>query len=71
MFGKKMHAPMDVGVVPLVVLTNRINDHLRLLGRGCIVQVNQHPAAHSVPEDRKVTADLLHIELRTGVAYAR
>src|SRR5260370_26840207 len=66
-----MHATMDVGVVPLVVATNRINDHLRLLGRGCIVQVNQRPAANPQPEDRKITADLLHIELRTGVPHVR
>src|ERR1700694_777230 len=71
MFRKEMHATVDVGVVPLVVETDRINDHLRLLGRGCIVQVNQRPAANSLPEDGKVTADLLHIELRTGVAQAR
>ena len=71
MFGKEMHATVDVGVVPLVVPTDRINDHLRLLGRGCIVQVNQRPAANPLAEDRKVTAGLLHIELRTGVAHLR
>ena len=63
-----MHAAMDVGVVSLVVANDRINDHLRLLGRGCIVQVNQRPAAHSLPEDRKVSADLIHVKLYTGVA---
>src|SRR5258708_29287792 len=71
MFRKEMHATMDVGVVPLVVLTDRINDHLRLLGRCCIVQVNQPPAVNPLPEDGKVTADLLHIELHTGVAHVR
>src|SRR5260370_3801659 len=71
MFRKKMAASMDVGVVPVVVLKDRINDHVRLLGRCCIVQVNQCPAAHSLPEDRKVTADLLHIELRNGVPHVR
>jgi hypothetical protein len=63
-----MHATMDVGVVPLVVPTDRINDHLRLLGCGCIVQVNQRPAVNSLPEYGKVTADLIHVKLPTGLA---
>src|SRR5258708_7341020 len=69
MFRKEMHATMDVGVVPLVVPTNRINDHLRLLGRGCIVQVNQRPTVSPLPEDGEITADLLYVELRTGGAH--
>ena len=71
MFGKEMHATMNVGVVTPVVATDRIDDHLRLLGRGCIVQVNQRPAVNPLPEDRKVTAELLHIEIATGVVHIR
>src|SRR6266481_7685861 len=71
MFGKKMHATMDVGVVALVVLTDRINDHLGLLGRGCIVQVNQRPAANRLPEDWKVTPNLVYVKRHTGVGYLR
>src|ERR1019366_2498744 len=69
MFGKKMHATMDVGVVPLVVETDRINDPLWLLGGGCIVQVDQRSAANPLPENRKVSADLIHVKLHTGVAH--
>jgi hypothetical protein len=71
MLGKEMHATMDVGIVPLVVSTDRINDHLRLLGRGCIVQVNQRPAANPLPEYGEVIADLVHVKLHTGVAELR
>src|SRR5882672_7122370 len=53
MFGKEMHATMDVGVISLVVTADGINDQLRLLGGGCTVQVNQRFAANSLPEDRK------------------
>src|SRR5260370_23047682 len=66
-----MHATMDVRVVPFVVPTDRINGHLRLLGRCCIVEVNQRPAANPLPEDRKVAADLIHVKLDTSVAYLR
>jgi hypothetical protein len=71
MFGKEMHATMDVGVVPLVVPTDRINDHLRLLGRGCIVQVNQRPTANPLPEYGKVTADLIYVKRQTGGGHPR
>src|SRR5712692_3042812 len=71
MFRKEMHATVDVGVVPLVVETDRINDHLRLLGRGCIVQVNQRPAVNPLPEDRKVPANFLQIEPSAALAHVR
>src|SRR5439155_16789702 len=71
MFGKEMHATMDVGIVPLVVTADGINDHLRLLGRGCIVQIDQRPAANPMSQDRKTPADFLHIEPGAGVAHVR
>src|SRR5438445_13566330 len=71
MFGKEMHATMDVGIVPLVVTADGINDHLRLLGRGCIVQVDQRPAANPTSQDRKIPANFLHIEPGAGVAHVR
>src|SRR5437879_12795193 len=71
MFGKEMHATMDVGVVPLVVTADGINDYLRLLGRGCTVEVNQRFAANRLPEDGKVTADLIRVKRHTGGGYPR
>src|SRR5712671_4729843 len=71
MFGKEMHATMDVGVVPLVVTADGINDHLWLLGRGCIVQVNQRPAVNPTSEDRKIPANFLHIEPSPALAHVR
>src|SRR3989454_7268112 len=71
MFGEEMHTTMDVGVVPLVVTADGINDHLRLLGRGCVVKIDQRPAANPMSQDRKIPADFLHIEPGAGVAHVR
>jgi hypothetical protein len=49
MFGKEMHATMDVGVALLVVPADGIDNHLRLLGCRGVVQVDQLPAPNPLP----------------------
>ena len=61
-FREEMYATMDVGVAPLVVTGDGINNHLWLLRCGRVIQVNQRSAADLLPENGKVMADLLHVE---------
>ena len=68
MLREVMHAAVNVRVAFFVVTGNRVNDNLRLLrGRG-VVQINEFLPAHPLGQNRKVAADLLHIEARM---YAR
>src|SRR3984893_3439457 len=61
-FGKVMHAPVNVGISPLVVTRERIDDDLRLLRRGSVVQIDERFATYGLLEDRKVTPGFLYIE---------
>jgi hypothetical protein len=55
---------------PNKLRTTCLADHLRLLGRGCIVQLNQRLSVNPLPKYGEVTVDLIHIhvKLNTGVA---
>src|SRR5688572_13074150 len=54
-----MNAAMDVGVVVLVVMNERIDDRARFLGSGRVVEINQRMAMHLLVQDRKVGSNFL------------
>src|SRR5690348_8207375 len=56
-----MHAAVHVGVVFAVVTDNGVQDLLRLLRGGGVIQVHQRLAVHSLRQDRKVAAHPLHV----------
>ena len=58
---QKMQAPVDIGIFLGIGTRHRIDHHLRLLGRGAIVQIDQRLAVHLSREDGEIGADALHI----------
>ncbi len=60
--GEGVDAAMDVGVVALVVIVQRVDDHARLLRRGGIVEIHQWFAVDFLSEQRKVVADFLQLD---------
>ena len=57
-----MHAAMDIGVVPALVVVHRVDHACRALRRGAVVQVSQRPAAHHARQDGKFAAHGLDVE---------
>ena len=56
-----MQAAMDVGVFLTVGVLDGIEHHLRLLGRGAIVEIDQRLAVDFPRQDREVAADRLDV----------
>ena len=54
-----MNAAVDVGVLRRLVAHETVDDRLRHLARGRVVEIHQRLAADFEPEDRKVGADAL------------
>ncbi|GAA3069184.1 hypothetical protein GCM10020000_62060 [Streptomyces olivoverticillatus] len=66
LLGEHVHAAVDIGVVPLVVRVEHVEDLARLLGSGRVVQVDELlPVVDHAVQDREVLAD------RVGVEEAR
>ena len=62
---------MDIGVPAGVEAGDRVNHLARLLGRGCVVEVDEGmPAAGSLPEDGKLAPDAGDIEQVGGAGLA-
>ena len=59
---QQVHAAMDVRVVVRVVVDERVDDRLRLLAGGGVVEINQRLAVNLFPENREIFPDPLHIE---------
>ena len=51
-----MDAAMDVGVVVLVIMHQRVNHRAGLLRRGGVVEINQRLAVDLLVQDRKIRA---------------
>jgi hypothetical protein len=54
---ERMNTPVNVGVILLVILTDGIDDNLRMLARCCIVQIDQRMSIHLLVQDREVGTD--------------
>jgi len=59
-----VHAAMDVGVAALHEAGHRVDDSLRLLRRGGVVEIDQRAAIDLTPKDRKIGADPGDVEGR-------
>ena len=55
--GEGVDAAMDVRVVALVIIVQRLDDDARLLRGGGVVEINQRLAVDLLPQDRKVVTD--------------
>src|SRR5207237_9840222 len=64
MFGKKMHAAMDVGIPLLVIAGDGLDDSSRLLRSGGVIEVHQFLAADLSREDGEIPPNLLDIRSR-------
>lgn len=53
---------MDIAVIAGVIIHDCIDHHLRLLGCGGIVQVNQGLSVYPSVQNREIRADFLNIE---------
>ena len=53
---------MNVGIIGQIVVVNRVNNDLRLLRRGRVVQVHQRLAINLLFQDREILPNLLYIE---------
>ena len=51
-----MDAAMDIGVVVLVVMHERVNDRARLLGGGGVVEIDQRLAVDFLVQNREIRA---------------
>ena len=62
-----MNAAMDVGVVVLVIIAQRLDDCARLLrGRG-VIEINQRMAMDLLIQDRKIGAQCSPIDLASAI----
>ena len=59
---QKMHAAMDIGVVFGVAAHHRVDDGLRLLCRGGVVEIDERLAVYFLTQDREVAPDFLDVE---------
>ena len=57
-----MHAAMNVGVVMAFVVIDRIDDRIRTLRGGAVVQVSERFAVHHAGQHRKFAAHGQHVE---------
>ena len=62
LFGERVQPAVDVGVVVLVVVHERLDHLARLLGRRGVVEVHQRLAMHLALQDREVAADRGNVE---------
>src|SRR4029077_8845391 len=58
---QRVHAPMDVRVAGLVVVTDRVDDGVGLLAGGPVVEIHQRPAVRERGENREVAPHPRHI----------
>src|SRR5690606_553472 len=67
--GKPMHAPVDVGIGLFVEPAFGIDDGLRLLRGGAVVEIDQGLAPNGARENRKIARQIEHyIRRRLGNA---
>ena len=57
-----MNGTMDIGIVVFVIVPDRIDDRLRLLGGGRIIEVGQRLAVHQLLQRRELSAHGHHVE---------
>ena len=60
--GEGVEAAVDVAVVALVVVHERVDDGARFLGGGAVVEVDEGFAVDLLVQDREIGADFLEIE---------
>jgi hypothetical protein len=63
-----VHAAVHVGVLFAVVPRDPVEDRLRLLGGGRVVQVDEGPAEDAGGENREVAADRRFVKRGPGDA---
>ncbi len=61
-------AAMDIGVVRLVDMAQRVDDRARLLRRGGTVEIDQRLALHLGLQDRELGPDRFDVEAQRAVA---
>ena len=66
-----MRRAVDVGILVSVEVTEAVDDALRLLGGRGIIQPDQRPAVHALPQNRKIPPDGLHVEDLRREVHAR
>jgi hypothetical protein len=59
-----MDASMDVGVMMAFVVVDRIDDEVRTLARGAIVEIHQGLAVDDARKDREVAPHGVYVESR-------
>ena len=57
-----MHTTVNVGVFPAVKAENRVDDCLRLLCGGCIVEVDQRMPMYLLLQNGKILPDPVDVE---------
>ena len=62
MFGKKMHAAVDIGIPLLVIAGDGLDDSSWLLRSGGVIEVHQFLAADLSREDGEIPPNLLDIK---------
>lgn len=62
LLGERVHTPMDIGVVIVVVIRNDINDLLRCLGCCRIVQIHQGFSIDLSFKDGKVVTNVGYLK---------
>ena len=56
-----MNAAMNIGILVAVCLAYGINDALRLLGSGCIVQIDKRFAVNLTSQNGEIPANSLYV----------
>ena len=64
--GEFMRGAVDVRVFVLVKIRDAVDDGLRLVGRGGVVEPHQRLAVHPLAQDGEVAPDGVHVERRVG-----
>ena len=62
LLGQRMDPAVDVGVVALVIVHQRLDHAARLLRRRRVVQIHKRFAMHDPRQNREIPPDSLHVE---------
>src|SRR5437588_9780988 len=63
-----MNAAMNVRILMAIIIRDRVDNGVGLLRGGGVVKIHQRAAVNALVKNRKIGANLFHIEVRRGDA---
>ncbi|MNC49714.1 hypothetical protein D3C75_989120 [compost metagenome] len=66
-----MDSPVDIGVIPFIIMLDGFDNRQRLLGGGGAIQIHQRMAVDFLVQNGKKLADLLGIHCSSFLSTSR